>query len=137
MSNDKPLRVSKAPFKPVSGGARSGPDGDQPTRPTAKPPRWAYWQRIKSASPWKLAALSLGIEPASIDADDAATFPAAATFGRFNLITEAIKRRFGADDRHGVSLAEFIAWADSISLQLPPELRAPAAAPDGRPNSCA
>ncbi|WP_295453881.1 hypothetical protein [uncultured Thiodictyon sp.] len=124
MSNDKSLRVANPPFKPVSAGARSGPPCDQPSRPSANPPKWEYWKRIKSAAPWKLAALSLGIEPASVDADDAKTFPSAAAFGRHNLITLAIKRHFRVDDHRAVGIAEFIHWADSISLGLPPELRA-------------
>ena len=130
MSNDQPLRVANAPFKPASADARSCTHDDPAS---AQAPKWAYWRRIKSASPWKLAALSLGIEPASVDADDARTFPCAATFGRFNLITLAIKRHFHVDDRRAVGMAEFIRWADSISLGLPPEWRAPTgAAPDGR-----
>jgi hypothetical protein len=133
VSNDQSLRAANAPFKPAPAGARSGPHGDQPSRPSANPPKWAYWKRIKSAAPWKLAALSLDIEPASIAVDDPKTFPGAAIFGRFNLITLAIKRHFRVDDHRGVSMAEFIRRADSISLGLPPELRAlTAAAPDGR-----
>ena len=132
MSNDQPLRVANPPFKPVPASARSGPPCDQPSRPSANPPKWDYWKRIKSAVPWKLAALSLGIEPASVAADDPKTFPSAATFGRHNLITLAIKRHFRVDDHRAVSMVEFIRWADSISLGLPPELRAlTGAAPDG------
>jgi len=132
MSNDQPLRVAQAQFKPAPGAARPGPDRDQASRPSAKPAKWEYWTRIKSAPPWKLAALSLGLEPASVTNDDPGSFPDAATFGRFKLITEAIKRRFAATDQRPVNLPEFIRWAASVSLDLPPELRALAdVAPDG------
>lgn len=79
---------------------------------------------MKFVPPWKLAALSLGIEPASVDPHEAATFPDGATFGRFRLITEAVKKRFGVNESQHVSLDDFIRWSTAISLEMPPELRA-------------
>lgn len=120
MSNDSPLRIKNPDPRTGAGGGRAAPPCDR----SAQPPRWGYWRLAKSAPPWKLAALSLDLEPASIDPNDPASFPDAATFGRFILIDEAIKRRFGEQEHRLLNLSEFVQWATSISLELPPQLRA-------------
>jgi hypothetical protein len=120
VSNESPLRNLNPDSRTGAEGVRAAPVRDR----AAQPPRWGYWRLAKSAPPWKLAALSLDLEPASIDPDDPATFPDAATFGRFILIDEAIKRRFGEPEHRLLNLSEFVQWAASISLELPPQLRA-------------
>ena len=119
MSNESPLRILKSDTRTSAGAGRAAPSRDR----AAQPPRWGYWRLVKSAPPWKLAALSLDLEPASIDPDDPESFPDAATFGRFILIGEAIRRRFAEQPHRLLGLAEFVQWAASISLELPPQLR--------------
>jgi hypothetical protein len=123
--SEKPLRAFDAPITSVSGRASSL---DQPKRKQAKVPQWTYWARMKSTSPWKLAALSLCIEPSTVDPHDATTFPDEATFGRFTLITEAIKKRFCIGEDQQVPLGAFIRWAIDVSLDIPIELSALTAA---------
>ncbi len=132
MSNDLPLRKLNSQSRTGAGGQWSTPPRERAVRPIPVPPRWGYWRLAKSAPPWKLAALSLDLEPASVDPGDPASFPDAATFGRFTLIKEAIKRRFGDQEHRLLGLCEFVRWAASISLELPPQLRALGAAQQGR-----
>lgn len=124
MSNDLQLRKMNLQSRTGTGSQWSAPPRERAVRTIPVPPRWGYWRLAKSAPPWKLAALSLDLEPASVDPNDPASFPDAATYGRFTLINEAIKRRFGDQEHRLLGLSEFVRWAASISLELPPQLRA-------------
>jgi hypothetical protein len=78
---------------------------------------------VKGAAAWKLAALSLDIEPSSIHPNRGNTFPNEACFGRFTLLTAAIKKRFAVQEQQPVNYVEFVRWAISVSLDMPSELR--------------
>lgn len=122
MSDELPLPLSfnRAPMETVAG---TRPHAKQHTQPPVRTPEWSYWRRVQGAAAWKLAALSLNIEPSSVLPHHGNTFPNEAVFGRFTLITAAIKKRFAVQDQQFVKYAEFLGWAMTVSLEMPPELR--------------
>jgi hypothetical protein len=123
MSYEPPIPTSynRSPKETLTG---TRPHSPQPhAQATARTPEWRYWRRVQGAAAWKLAALSLNIEPSSVLPQHENTFPNEAVFGRFTLITAAIKKRFAVQDQQLVKYAEFLGWAVTVSLEMPFELQ--------------
>lgn len=125
----KPVSRAPAPLTPLRGC--SAPP-DRPPKPSATPPNWENWRLLESAAPWEIAALSLNIEPTSVNPHEYGyerdPFPDDATFARFQSIERAIQQRFVAYNNKLVNIAEFVAWAVSKNLDMPPVLHAMGAA---------
>lgn len=115
-----PTSYNRSPKETLSG---TRPHSTQHAHAPARTPEWRYWKRVQGAAAWKLAALSLNIEPSSVLPQHGNTFPNEAVFGRFTLITAAIKKRFAVQDQQLVKYAEFLGWAVTVSLEMPSELR--------------
>lgn len=113
-------------------------------------PRWGYWQQVGNVKLWEAILLSCGQDPMWRTRNERYTQSQAAVWGALSSCTngQAAERleiavsRIGIDmplfsldqekpTRSRVELQKFATWANALSWQLPPDLKAIVASGDG------
>jgi hypothetical protein len=123
MSDEKSkAKVSNAPppINPIRGSWSA------PRRPSVPPPEWPKWLILGKVEGWEAAALSLNLEPGSVNQYDGGTFPSDDIFRDFEWrIRAVVSNELGGvlSRSDKLSLPVFAAWAVSKGINIPGELR--------------
>jgi len=114
-------KISKAP-PPIS--PLSGRGSFSPRRPVATRPKWNEWSALGHVEAWEAAALSINLDPRSINQWKRDTFPSDELFSEFEMRKRTISSNGAQVGGKQVNLILFAARAAGMGMDIPAELAA-------------
>lgn len=115
----KHVSAAPPPIQPIAGRGSF-----TPRRPDAIKPKWDEWRMLGVVLPWEAAALSINLDPRSVNQWKRDTFPSDELFSEFEMRKRTISSNGAQIGGNQVNLVLFADHAASIGMDIPAELAA-------------